>query len=799
MSNQNRPRPDHARKISTNRVAIAPYNFVRLPDKIVPADTQSPSHASYAGLTGRIECTLRTASPTYVRCALSIDKFEQAEREREQPNPNYADAAKNSPDFFYTAIPSEPVIPGSSLRGMLRALIEIAGFGKMQFVDSQRRFFFRAVADNPTTSSIGSAYKKIVNQPVQAGYLCRDDNGWHICEAEGICGQTFCWYRPDEKGKSILKKLGVSLFSDSDFEIKYLPIKFSNPFKSNLRFITENINNPSNCPREGTLTYSGNMLETNSGPSKSPRHYYCIVFNQGTTRHQIDSQAIEDYLSGLTEFQKSEPFDAEKGLLHPGRPVFFVRPTKGKEVVYFGQSPNFRIPYRQEQKDASHATSAVDAIPASVRADQPVLDLAEAIFGYVRSNQANSALAGRVFFSNAHWSPEHADDDPFLIPENEALTPHILSSPKPTTFQHYLVQPDAEKANLRHYASPDAEIRGHKLYWHQGNLATGEQANSARTHLSASAEKVEASPMQYTQIRPVKTDTAFTFTLRFENLSEVELGALLWVLEIGGSEQYRLKLGMGKPLGMGSIAVETTSVVFDDRIARYQTLFEDGGWAEPVLNQPPDARAAFIEYMSTQLDTAFEEHPRIQELLTMLEWRNGEDLTFNGSTKPSSALRYMEIKRSRQASHLPEPERKDRKEDVNEYSERRVLPLPCQVAGKPCDEPQAKPADNRVATNTALPTKSASQSSALHPPSQQRQIGDVFTAEVLQIAEDGVKIAIPHKTEQQALAFMKAEDCMGKQYRVGNPARVQIIAIRQGTPIIYAVRAADPKPKRKDQ
>ena len=36
-----------------------------------------------------------------------------------------------------------PVIPGSSLKGMLRSVLEIATFSKMQFVDTEKRFAYR--------------------------------------------------------------------------------------------------------------------------------------------------------------------------------------------------------------------------------------------------------------------------------------------------------------------------------------------------------------------------------------------------------------------------------------------------------------------------------------------------------------------------------------------------------------------------------------------------------------------------------------------------------------------------------
>src|SRR5262245_26920058 len=125
----------HSQDISDSRAALAPYNFVPLPEKIVEAQPL-PTHDTYHAdrHTGAITCTLTTASPLYVRCGLTLEQFRQGLE------------AKDLPVFFNLGDPNAPVIPGSSLRGMLRALVEIAAYGKMEKVTDRPRYFYRAVA-----------------------------------------------------------------------------------------------------------------------------------------------------------------------------------------------------------------------------------------------------------------------------------------------------------------------------------------------------------------------------------------------------------------------------------------------------------------------------------------------------------------------------------------------------------------------------------------------------------------------------------------------------------------------------
>ena len=92
---------------ASERRAKAPYNFIPLPEKVLAAEPlldQDRYHASRH--TGWMSCTLTTASPLYVRCGVLPEDFGQENTD-------------TPADFFYTDPDTlEPVIPGSSLRGI---------------------------------------------------------------------------------------------------------------------------------------------------------------------------------------------------------------------------------------------------------------------------------------------------------------------------------------------------------------------------------------------------------------------------------------------------------------------------------------------------------------------------------------------------------------------------------------------------------------------------------------------------------------------------------------------------------
>ena len=135
-----------------------------------------------------------------------------------------------------------------------------------------------------------------------------------------------------------------------------------------------------------------------------------------------------------------------------------------------------------------------------------------------------TARAGRVFFTDAEYKSAHNG----IWATEKPITPKVLSSPKPTSFQHYLVQdseknhnPD-DKNSLAHYGTPSPDetvIRGCKMYWHKNDIPLED--------IEANPTDVDKSKTQYTSIKPVNTEVTFSFRVYFENLRKYELDALL--------------------------------------------------------------------------------------------------------------------------------------------------------------------------------------------------------------------------------------------------------------------------------
>ncbi|MEI6047130.1 MAG: RAMP superfamily CRISPR-associated protein [Chloroflexota bacterium] len=321
--------------------AHAPYNFIPLPDKVAKAETL-PDHDCYdtTRKSGYFDVTLTTETPLYIRGLITQQEASQR------------DEHKNKPDFFQYG--GKPVIPGSSLRGMLRNLVEIIAFGKIAQVSGKPKIFFRAVAADKN-DPLGEDYKRMVGQlgaNVRAGYLEKKAGEWYVRPAKPYQGgKTFAKVRDLDPSGSISKEAptlpNLIHLNDRDYKVQYHNVVITEPpldTRGGLRCSVRSLR--SGEKRSGVLVCTGNMAESSTADSRGKvrtgRRNFTFVFEADLDSNvkliQIAPQAVKDYLEGLTPFQTEKPpFEADSGCLVEGRPIFYVTPTKamGGMIHYF--------------------------------------------------------------------------------------------------------------------------------------------------------------------------------------------------------------------------------------------------------------------------------------------------------------------------------------------------------------------------------------------------------------------------------------------------------------------------------
>ena len=124
----------------------------------------------------------------------------------------------------------------------------------------------------------------------------------------------------------------------------------------------------------------------------------------------------------------------------------------------------------------------------------------------------------------------------------------ILGQPKPAQGRFYLGDATGreQRAGLSKGQAGYRDgnrVRGPKVYPHH---AQGLKQEAWRGH--------ERTRQNRSLTGWVKPGVAFEFDLHVTNLTRVELGGLLWLLSLPAG--HFLRLGLGKPLGFGSVRAE---------------------------------------------------------------------------------------------------------------------------------------------------------------------------------------------------------------------------------------------------
>ncbi|WP_204103978.1 MULTISPECIES: TIGR03986 family CRISPR-associated RAMP protein [Spirulina sp. CCY15215] len=685
--------PKHLKHVPEDRKAVAPYNFVELPETVVKAEELPTGDRYYPSkgedvtvprYTGKFQCTLTTQSVVYTRCGWSPDDFKQYAELKFNELPD--EIKKKRANFFTYPDSEKPVIPGSSLRGMLRTLVEIVSFSKITQVTNYK-LFYRSLGD-PALKTVYmenfvEKIGKVQHSPhplapcyrskVRAGFL-KKKGSFYVIEECGfgridrkksnrIIPQNNDIYRghsPNKTPNWNYQNQTIYVDIDSTERDYFFPKQTTNRNNRNklrhpdiyLRYrkVHKASFTPSPDLIKATLVLTGDMKY---------KHLEFVFLDQQINEYIVPESMINRFHDEdqITKWQgEAFPKDSpspncrqKKGHLRDSEPVFFLLDDQEK-IHFFGRAQMFRLPY---------SLSPLDFVPEYLRKNTET-DIVEAIFGYVEGEKRANARAGRIFITDGLLKQNQQEK----IKNSLERTPQeiLLSSPKPTTFQHYLVQENHESKNLKHYLSQPSTkndrgqtvIRGHKLYWHKPvNFNTQNSTSDTQTSLIKPIGSSDSSD----------SSIQFSFDIHFENLTKIELGAILWILSLSNKkskqfdvgkpdEQYCLSFGMGKPLGMGAVSIDY-ELFLSDRTKRYSQLFGNSQWKageeKSTDVQQIESIRSFEKFVLDTISPSCDrlrQEPRIQSLLAMLRC---------DKIPSQNEIKYMELKCFKNRPVLPTP------------------------------------------------------------------------------------------------------------------------------------------------
>lgn len=215
---------------------------------------------------------------------------------------------------------------------------------------------------------------------------------------------------------------------------------------------------------------------------------------------------------------------------------------------------------------------------------------AELMFGFVQTNEGtrppekSKEIRSLAFAGKLRPSVALLDNDKGLLPP---VPLKILSSPKPPSPSLYFQRKQGAGYIAKAKLNPKDHLpRGRKQYLHAlragDNVAmltkTGGVTQTQPTGAADSSQPWESCTSrnrarddraaQRVIVTPVEQGGEFWFHIDFDNLSRWELALLCFSLR--PFPEFRHKLGMGKPIGLGSVRIDPLGLFLVDRDARYR-------------------------------------------------------------------------------------------------------------------------------------------------------------------------------------------------------------------------------------
>lgn len=575
--------------------SVAPYNFVPLPAnaKVISKDIkelQSHGEINKKKNSGYIEYEIENITP------LIIGKGKEDKNDKNV--------------YFFKNDKGEYTIPGSTIRGLLRNNASILSFSNVSEDIEDGRFYFRSFG----IDKLGRDYKErielktkpvngeqmLMPHRVKTGYIyIKSQSEYELIPSKKINGLPYLVIKeqylrriapkdlpinymyteeideliknkdkysltkaekdlPEDKKKKIAREKQYKKanflkdIKNRNFRLSAKPLKVSYEI-SGARTISK-IGHIGEFKNEGfllTSNYISKKLVHYIIPCEEDTNLTPIAFKKGEEKYKY----IEYYNDDLVRTKKARIEEGGKIILQKnyeyyglpskvgyenGKPIFY---GEYKGNYFFGFTPYLRVPYDNNLKNGINDNYK----------NLNGFSYIDKLFGFA-SKENN--YKGLLSFEDCIY--ENSQTPKFSKTYNV-----ILGEPHPTSYNLYLKQDiNGDKKEIINY-NDSFEIRGIKQYWIKNYVTESEIKENS---------KVDSI------LHPIDKGSSFKGKIHFTNLSNEELGLLLWALKVENNAHENI--GMGKPFGFGHIVIKGINLKLEDYEDKYLSMsincFKDG-------------------------------------------------------------------------------------------------------------------------------------------------------------------------------------------------------------------------------
>ncbi len=552
---------------------------------------------------GRLVCRLTTESPIFIG---GVDDTDDADEKKSSEN-----SIRTCPPF---EIDGERAIPPSTLRGLISSIAEAASNSSLRVMEDC--LFSRRKAMNEALGAVGllkkdkkdgklkllpltlpvfpfgfqegvrgGKWERIFTQPALPvhlkGYKKDEKNGGLEIDAESFLGKnendrdSFShsnqeyWY---------IKLGNVSWDRNGILQIKKVPQNDPITQQAYEKYPEEK----KGAYSRGILRILGIKDREKEIPEKKTKELFLPLPEESPNKLlSIDKPLalFEKLARERAKKDKKYPF-LPKGRKEEEAESFALREN---DLVYFTINDNGEVTelavssiWRQDLGMLYEFFEDKELLPFNCKREK--ISPAELLFGFVEQRdkkkgkekkekekedkkEDTSALSfsSRLRFSYGRLAAEEKGKD---ILEPPVLL-KILDSPKPPSPALYFTarnNPNNSGPIIKKSLKPALhKPQGRKFYLHH-------RREELEQKFWETADK-ENRLKQKVRITPIKSGVSFWFHIDFDNLSRYELGMLLYALSPTSS--FRHKIGMGKPLGLGTVYIQPVALQEIDRQKRY--------------------------------------------------------------------------------------------------------------------------------------------------------------------------------------------------------------------------------------
>lgn len=520
---------------------INPYNFVSV--NWERKETKGCESIKEEGhlLTGVMNCTIYTKTP------LSIPDIERMTLEGEH---------KRYP--FMRNPQDEPMIPGSSLRGVLRSVYETATGSCLSTMKEHTRISIRR-------TSRGT---------LAPGLLIKEKDGWKLYKAVRYMLKAKNGSSRDGKNREVWNNTKCPVYEvmeDEDGKFIYCEGRQIYAGDRILFDVLEKDDQKGNDRRVRYLNrtdHSCGMVASKVRPltqGAQGENGYLVLGEKISNKHhesvfqkgdpvEAEQEMIEQALNGLKETLKvyrdpgiNKKYGEKKD--HRGYPdyermenngVIPVWWEKNEAGLYFSFAAIGRIAFVKELNDLAGAKA-----PCTSR--EELCDACR-LFGMAQKNgKAIQAVGSRVRITDARCLNFNSGGER-MLPE--------LGTPRTSYLPFYVNAENVYEVKGKAYGYDEegAKLKGRKFYWHSGDV----------DEKVSKAEKEQGKTKRNATVEVAEKGSRFEFQIYFDGVMREELEKLAWCLNFGENQSdSRLchKIGHGKPAGLGSVKITVDSIM----------------------------------------------------------------------------------------------------------------------------------------------------------------------------------------------------------------------------------------------